>query len=30
VSADAVAHEINTPIQFISDNTRFIEQSFTQ
>ncbi|MFG1610347.1 PAS domain S-box protein [Actinoplanes sp. NPDC049265] len=26
--AAGIAHEINTPIQFISDNTRFIEQSF--
>ncbi|GIF22374.1 PAS domain S-box-containing protein [Actinoplanes tereljensis] len=28
--AAGIAHEINTPIQFISDNTRFVEQSFTQ
>ena len=27
--AAGIAHEINTPIQFVSDNTRFIEQSFT-
>jgi PAS domain S-box-containing protein len=28
--AAGIAHEINTPIQFVSDNTRFVEQSFTQ
>lgn len=28
--AAGIAHEINTPIQFVSDNTRFIEQSFTE
>ena len=28
--AAGIAHEINTPIQFISDNTRFVEQSFTE
>ncbi|GAA0503397.1 hypothetical protein Ade02nite_35930 [Paractinoplanes deccanensis] len=28
--AAGIAHEINTPIQFVSDNTRFIEQSFGQ
>jgi two-component system NtrC family sensor kinase len=27
--AAGIAHEINTPIQFVSDNTRFVEQSFT-
>jgi PAS domain S-box-containing protein len=28
--AAGIAHEINTPIQFVSDNSRFVEQSFTQ
>ena len=28
--AAGIAHEINTPIQFVSDNTRFVEQAFTQ
>ncbi|MCM4082353.1 PAS domain S-box protein [Paractinoplanes hotanensis] len=28
--AAGIAHEINTPIQFVSDNTRFIEQTFGQ
>jgi PAS domain S-box-containing protein len=28
--AAGIAHEINTPIQFVSDNTRFVEQSFSQ
>jgi two-component system NtrC family sensor kinase len=28
--AAGIAHEINTPIQFVSDNTRFVAQSFTQ
>jgi two-component system NtrC family sensor kinase len=28
--AAGIAHEINTPIQFVSDNTRFVEQSFAQ
>ncbi|GAA2512813.1 PAS domain-containing protein [Winogradskya humida] len=28
--AAGIAHEINTPIQFVSDNTRFVEQSFTE
>ncbi|GAA2608092.1 PAS domain-containing sensor histidine kinase [Paractinoplanes durhamensis] len=28
--AAGIAHEINTPIQFVSDNTRFVEQSLTQ
>ncbi|MDY7086679.1 MAG: PAS domain S-box protein [Actinomycetota bacterium] len=28
--ASGIAHEINTPIQFVSDNTRFIEQTFGQ
>lgn len=28
--AAGIAHEINTPIQFVSDNTRFVEQSFGQ
>ena len=27
--AAGIAHEINTPIQYISDNTRFVEQSLT-
>ena len=26
--AAGVAHEINTPIQYVSDNTRFLEESF--
>jgi signal transduction histidine kinase/HAMP domain-containing protein len=26
--AAGIAHEINTPIQFIGDNTRFVEQAF--
>jgi two-component system NtrC family sensor kinase len=29
-SPAGIAHEINTPIQFVSDNTRFVEQSFTE
>jgi two-component system NtrC family sensor kinase len=28
--AAGIAHEINTPIQFVSDNTRFVAQSFDQ
>jgi PAS domain S-box-containing protein len=28
--AAGIAHEINTPIQFISDNTRFVAQSLTE
>jgi signal transduction histidine kinase len=28
--AAGIAHEINTPIQFVSDNTQFVEQSFTE
>ncbi|WP_127506102.1 PAS domain-containing sensor histidine kinase [Actinoplanes solisilvae] len=28
--AAGIAHEINTPIQFVSDNTRFVEQTFGQ
>lgn len=28
--AAGVAHEINTPIQFISDNTRFLSESFQE
>ncbi|MDT4987113.1 MAG: two-component system, NtrC family, sensor kinase, partial [Micromonosporaceae bacterium] len=28
--AAGIAHEINTPIQFVSDNTRFVADSFTQ
>ncbi len=28
--AAGVAHEINTPIQFINDNTKFIQQSFDE
>ena len=28
--AAGVAHEINTPIQFISDNTRFLGDAFDQ
>jgi PAS domain S-box-containing protein len=28
--AAGIAHEINTPIQFVSDNTRFVAQSLTQ
>ncbi|MEV6491989.1 PAS domain S-box protein, partial [Actinoplanes sp. NPDC051633] len=28
--AAGIAHEINTPIQFVSDNTRFIQESFTE
>jgi len=27
--AAGIAHEINTPIQFVGDNTRFLEQAFT-
>jgi two-component system, NtrC family, sensor kinase len=27
--AAGIAHEINTPMQFISDNTRFLENAFT-
>ena len=27
--AAGIAHEINTPIQFVSDNTHFVEQSLT-
>ncbi|HSK97537.1 MAG TPA: ATP-binding protein [Euzebyales bacterium] len=27
--AGGIAHEINTPIQFIGDNVRFLQQSFT-
>jgi signal transduction histidine kinase len=27
--ASGIAHEINTPIQFIGDNTRFLQQAFT-
>ncbi|MFN8021725.1 MAG: ATP-binding protein [Acidimicrobiales bacterium] len=27
--ANGIAHEINTPIQYIGDNLRFLEQSFT-
>jgi len=26
--ASGIAHEINTPIQFVGDNTRFLEESF--
>lgn len=26
--AAGIAHEINTPIQYVSDNTRFVEESF--
>jgi PAS domain S-box-containing protein len=28
--AAGIAHEINTPIQFVSDNTRFLAESFAQ
>ena len=28
--AAGIAHEINTPIQFVSDNTRFVAQSLTE
>ena len=28
--AAGVAHEINTPIQYIGDNARFVEESFTE
>ncbi len=28
--AAGIAHEINTPMQFIGDNTRFLEDTFTQ
>ena len=28
--AAGIAHEINTPMQFIGDNTRFLEESFQQ
>ncbi|HZV20253.1 MAG TPA: ATP-binding protein, partial [Hyphomicrobiales bacterium] len=28
--AAGIAHEINTPIQYVSDNTRFLEESFTE
>jgi two-component system NtrC family sensor kinase len=28
--AAGISHEINTPIQFVSDNTRFVAQSFAQ
>jgi signal transduction histidine kinase len=28
--AAGIAHEINTPIQFIGDNTRFLEEAFSQ
>jgi PAS domain S-box-containing protein len=27
--AAGIAHEINTPIQFVGDNTRFLQQAFT-
>ncbi|MFN8389433.1 MAG: PAS domain S-box protein [Bdellovibrionota bacterium] len=27
--AAGIAHEINTPIQFVSDNTRFLQEEFT-
>ena len=27
--AAGIAHEINTPIQFVGDNTRFLQESFT-
>ena len=27
--ASGIAHEINTPIQFVGDNTRFLDDSFT-
>ncbi len=27
--ASGIAHEINTPIQFVGDNTRFLQDSFT-
>ncbi|MDQ1519683.1 MAG: two-component system, NtrC family, sensor kinase, partial [Actinomycetota bacterium] len=27
--AGGIAHEINTPVQFVSDNLRFLEESFT-
>ena len=26
--ASGIAHEINTPIQFVGDNTRFLQDSF--
>ena len=26
--ASGIAHEINTPIQFVGDNTRFVQESF--
>src|SRR3984885_12157107 len=28
--AAGIAHEINTPIQFVGDNTRFMQDSFGQ
>jgi two-component system NtrC family sensor kinase len=27
--AAGIAHEINTPTQYVSDNTRFLQNSFT-